>query len=159
MKLIEKLENLGAEETDVKGGSLAGAESRALVKSLELGTLVYRERIFQTPRGDIKIGSEVLERLSVEYLALKNEENLLTSQQQAICILLRESIRNLDNGQPEVVQRGSPWYEKNIFQFIISEYLRVQFLTFNRVSLHTCSHNNLMSHGIINTFPKCEIRK
>ena len=46
MKLIEKLENLGSEETDVKGGSLAGAESRALVKSLELGTLVYGERIF-----------------------------------------------------------------------------------------------------------------
>ena len=46
MKLIEKVENLGAEETDVKGGSLAGAESRALVKSLELGKFVYGERVF-----------------------------------------------------------------------------------------------------------------
>ena len=90
MKLLEKLENIGAEETKVKGGSLAGAESRALVKRLELGKLVYGEKTFQTPDGEIKIGSEVLEMLAVEYLKLKSEENLLTSQQQSFCIHLRE---------------------------------------------------------------------
>ena len=95
MKLVSKLENIGAEETKVKGGSLAGAESRALVKTLELVKLVFGEKTFQTPHGDVKIGSEVLEVLAVEYLKLKNEENLLTSQQQAFCIHFREKIRNL----------------------------------------------------------------
>ena len=42
-KQMEKLEQVGAAETNVKEGSLAGAESRALVKNLEVPTLVYGE--------------------------------------------------------------------------------------------------------------------
>ena len=43
-KLIEKIEEIGAEKTNVKGGSIAGAESRALVKNLELPNLVFGEK-------------------------------------------------------------------------------------------------------------------
>ena len=70
----------------MKGGSLAGAEYRALVKNLELPTLVYEEKIYETPMGEIKIGSEVLEMMSLEYVRLKSRENLLASQQQSFCI-------------------------------------------------------------------------
>ena len=79
-KVSEKLEKIGAEETDIKCGSIAGVESRVLVKNLELATLVYRKRIFGTPHEKIKIGSQVLEKLALEYLKLKSKENLLTSQ-------------------------------------------------------------------------------
>ena len=42
--VMEKLEQIGPEETNVKGESLAGAESRALVKNLELPSLDFREK-------------------------------------------------------------------------------------------------------------------
>ena len=86
---MEMLEQIGAEETNVKGGSLAGAESRALVKNLELPTLVYGEKTYKTPMGEVKIGSKVLEMMSLEYIRLKSRENLLTSQQQSFCIHMR----------------------------------------------------------------------
>ena len=79
----------------MKEGILAGAESRALVKNLELPTLGHGEKIYKTPMGEVKIGSEVLEMMSLEYIRLKSRENLLTSQQQSFCIHMRQEIRNL----------------------------------------------------------------
>ena len=43
---------------------------------------------------------------------------------------------NLDAGQPEVVQRGSPWYEKKSFSSLVQNILIKQILTFYHVSLH-----------------------
>ena len=65
-KLMEKLEQIGAEKTNVKGGSLAGAESRALVENLELPTLVYGEKTYKTPMGEVKIESEVLKVMQLK---------------------------------------------------------------------------------------------
>ena len=43
---------------------------------------------------------------------------------------------NLDAGQPEVVQRGSPWYEKKSFSSLVQNILIMQILTSNLVSVH-----------------------
>ena len=45
--------------------------------------------------GELKIGSEVLEMMSLEYIRLKSSENPLTSQQQSFSIQMRQEIRNL----------------------------------------------------------------
>ena len=43
---------------------------------------------------------------------------------------------NLDAGQPEVVQRGSPWYEKKSFNSLAQNTLIMQILTSSLVSVH-----------------------
>ena len=45
--------------------------------------------------GEVKIGSEILEMMSLEYIRLKSRENLLTSKQQSFWIHMRQQIRNL----------------------------------------------------------------
>ena len=57
-KQMEKLEQIGAEETNVKGGSLACAESRALVKNLEVPTLVYGETYIKLQWEKSRLGAK-----------------------------------------------------------------------------------------------------
>ena len=58
-------------------------------------------------------------------------------------------IFNLDAGQPEVVQRGSPWYEKKSFSSLVQNILIMQILTSNLVSVHTLcipTHTSVLAY-------------
>ena len=77
--------------------------------------------------GEVKIGSEILEMMSLEYIRLKSRENLLTSQQQSFCIHMRQQNRNLIRSKGRL---SGSYFSTEVK--LLSDHIKTHWLDFEK---------------------------